>query len=211
MTEMNPISRFFVNLSAARRSSRVYRWILEDVPGSRGARWLEVGCGNGALASRIVEGLAPARYVATDIDSHQLDVARRSLERRFSTAWPTALELKLANMVDLPFDPASFDRVIAMLTIHHAGADHHDFGAASKALAQFDRVLTPGGRIVYEEFLHKEAIRSWLVGHGYTIERRRGRLRVEFVVARKPPLGGSSGVTDAPGAISDGASREARP
>jgi ubiquinone/menaquinone biosynthesis C-methylase UbiE len=207
MSEMSAISRFFVNLSAARRAARNYRWIQDETRPVRGEQWLEIGCGNGSLAERVVRGLAPGRYVATDIDPHQVEAALRTLTARFPEGWPPSLFLDPADMLRLPFDAASFDRVLAFSTIHHAGSDHHDFGAVPLALGEIDRVLRPAGRLIYEEFLHKEAIRHWLAEHGYTIERQRRRFRLELADARKP---GGPSATPGPDAAGSGPGRDER-
>lgn len=186
MAEMNPVSRFFVNLSSSRRSARFANWILKETSIPSTARCLEVGCGNGHLAVRILEEFRPAQYVATDFDPRQVEGARRTVEKRYSNHPPSGLTLRTADMLDLPEPPSSFDVVLAFVAIHHASPTHQDFSRIPQALSEFDRVLRPGGRLIYGEILHKDAIRKWLTDHGFTIERIQRRWRVESVVARKP-------------------------
>ena len=186
MPEMHAVSRFFVNRSAARRARREYRWIREEVQVPYGSRCLEVGCGNGDMAIRFLEGFRPVQYLATDIDPTQLRAAQLRVQKRYPGAVPSALVLREANMVSLPFTPDSFDVVLAFVTIHHSGPTHHNFSTVPQALSEFDRVLVPGGLLVYQEFLHKDAIRKWLTDHGFVIERVRRRWRLESVAARKP-------------------------
>jgi ubiquinone/menaquinone biosynthesis C-methylase UbiE len=202
MPEMNRLSRFFVNLSASRRAAREYDWIRADAPVPRAAVCLEIGCGNGELAARFVEGFQPAQYVATDVDSRQLDGARRTVGRRFPSKPPPALVLREADVLCLPFADRSFDVALAFVAIHHASPTHHDFGRVPQALSEIDRVLRPGGLLLYEEFLHKEPIRKWLADHSFSIDHVRQRRRLESVVARK--LDGSPAATPSPGAHADG-------
>ncbi len=185
MAEMNAISRFFVNRSAARRSARRYRWIRENVTIPSGAVCLEIGCGNGQLAVRFVDGFQPAKYIATDIDPRQLEEARRTLTARYPQGNPSALELRAADMLGLPFADSSFDVVLAFVALHHAGPAHRDFSRVPEALTGIDRVLRPGGFLLYSEIFHKEPIRRWLTDHGYSIGGVQRRWRLESVAARK--------------------------
>ena len=185
MAEMNRVARFFVNRSAARRAARAYDWIRREVPVPHAARCLEIGCGHGDLAVRIVEGFRPAQYVATDLDSLQVETARRAVAKRYPSGLPPALILRTADMLHLPFDDASFDVVFAVVALHHAGRSHHDPTGIPGALSEIDRVLRPGGLVVYQEFLHKELIRKWFTGHGFSIDQVRRRRRHESVVVSK--------------------------
>src|SRR5712692_8614409 len=102
VAEMNRISRFFVNRSSARRNARIYDWIRANLSLPAGAACLEIGCGNGDMAARIVDGFGPARYVATDLDPHQLEAAQQTLATRSPGALPAALEVRVADMLALP-------------------------------------------------------------------------------------------------------------
>lgn len=185
MTEMNPVSRFFVNLSAARRSRRAYEWVHDNVTIPSGVSCLELGSGNGYFAARFVEGFRPAQYVATDLDPHQVAAAADTMRKRFGGALPTSLVLREADMLHLVFPDSSFDVVFAFVSIHHASPNHFEFGPVPQALAEIDRVLRPRGLVVYQEILHKEPIRQWLADHRYTLERIYRSWRIESVVARK--------------------------
>jgi len=185
MAEMNRISRFFVNRFNARRNARIFGWMQVNVSLPSGAACLEIGCGNGDLASRVVDGLRPARYVATDLDSRQLDAARKHLAERYPSGLPPALELREADMLHLPFADGSFDAVLAVVSIHHVSPNHHDPTEVPHALAEIDRVLRPGGALVYEEILHKDSIRAWLAEHGYVLSGIERGFKRESVVARK--------------------------
>lgn len=188
MPEMNPIGRFFVNLSARRRAARNYNWIRRDAAIPVAATCLEVGCGNGSLAARILDGFHPSLYVATDFDVRQVEAARRAFTRRYPSGIPSSLLLQQADMLHLPFTDRSFDVVFAFVTIHHVSPTHGDFSRVPDALTELTRVLRPGGILVYQEFLHKARIREWLGGHGYSIERIRTRWRLESVVACRAPV-----------------------
>jgi ubiquinone/menaquinone biosynthesis C-methylase UbiE len=185
MAEMNRVSRFFVNTFSARRSARIYGWVVRNVSLPTGAECLEIGCGNGDMAARVVDGLRPARYVATDLDPRQIESAKRHLATRYPQGIPSPLELRAADMLHLPFADASFDALLAFVAIHHATPDHHDSANVPRALAEIDRVLRPRGFLIYEEILHQERIRSWLAAHGYTLKAVERGWKRETVVAAK--------------------------
>ena len=88
MTEMNAVSRFFVNFSASRRAVRICGWIRADVPIPSSARCLEIGCGAAALAARFVDEFHPSEYVATDFDPRQIGEADRQVRRRYAGPRP---------------------------------------------------------------------------------------------------------------------------
>jgi ubiquinone/menaquinone biosynthesis C-methylase UbiE len=186
MTEMNAIGRFFVNRLNGRRDRRRIAWLQTNLPPLGGAICLEIGCGNADFAARFVDGFAPARYVATDLDPRQLEAARRHLGTVYPASVPVALELDEADMLELDFPDRMFDRVFAFVTIHHASPNHHDPTALPLALAELGRVLRPGGALVYEEFIHTERILAWLSEHGYNVAASGRRWNREMVVAVKP-------------------------
>jgi ubiquinone/menaquinone biosynthesis C-methylase UbiE len=185
MAEMSRISRFFVNTFGARRNARIYDWVRANVSLPNRAACLEIGCGNGDMARRIVDGLRPLRYVATDLDPHQLEAAKRYLATRYPQGIPSSLELRAADMLHLPFADGSFDAIFAFVAIHHASPSHRDFTDVPQALAEIDRVLRPRGILAYEEILHKEGIRSWLAARGYLLSGIGQGWKREAVVARK--------------------------
>jgi len=183
---MNPISRWFVNHVKGRANSRLYAWLQGHLVLPPAAVCLEVGCGNGNMAVRILEGMSPSRFVATDIDLQQLEAAHRFIERQYSGTVPAGLELRPADMLRLPFPDRGFDAVFAFASLHHAGPRHRDPSHLPQALTEIDRVLRPDGYLAYEEFLHKERLRGWLVSHGYRFTAQEHRWRRERAVVQKP-------------------------
>jgi ubiquinone/menaquinone biosynthesis C-methylase UbiE len=188
MPEMNSFSRFFVNLFGSWNSRRRFRWVQTVIRLPADASCLEIGCGNGDLAARIVDAFTPAHYTATDIDPHQIETAQRHLSSLYHHRVPASLELRTADMLALPFPDSAFDAVFAFVVLHHASSEHHDFTHVPRALGEVSRVLRPGGCLVYEEFLHREAIREWLTARGYTLKVVESRRNHERVVAIKASL-----------------------
>ena len=185
MAEMTRVSRFFVNRLNGRRNARTYTWLAPKLSLPEAAACLEIGCGNGDMARRIVDGLRPARYVATDLDPRQIEAARRRLSDVYTGGLPAALELRAADMLALPFPDASFDAVFAFVSLHHADAHHGDFVNMPKALAEIDRVLRPSGRLAYTEIVNRERVRAALEARGYRIAAEDRGWKHEAVVAVK--------------------------
>jgi ubiquinone/menaquinone biosynthesis C-methylase UbiE len=185
MPEMTCLGKFFVNRFRGWAHARVVRWIRGNLALDSSAKCLELGCGNGDLARRLLGIYRPSKYIATDYDPDQIAFARRLLAKRFPNGWPPALELRTADALRLDFPDASFDAVLAFAMLHHVGTTHGDFDAMRKALEEIDRVLRPSGCLVYGEFMKTAEVRSWLASRGYRIEAERRRFRWDQVVARK--------------------------
>jgi SAM-dependent methyltransferase len=75
-----------------------------------GAEWLDVGCGSGALSSKIVARANPARLVAADASAPFVEVARSRLGND--------AEVLVADAADLPFEDDTFDAVVSGLVLN---------------------------------------------------------------------------------------------
>lgn len=106
--------------------------ILRAVPPGCGAA-LEVGCGDGLLASRLVERCA--EVTAIDRDARMTALARS----RAQAAGPGRMTVVEADYLAYPVADGSFDFACANTSLHHM-----DFAAALAAMA---RALRPGGRL----------------------------------------------------------------
>jgi 2-polyprenyl-3-methyl-5-hydroxy-6-metoxy-1,4-benzoquinol methylase len=99
----------------------------------RGARTLEVGCGNGSISVWLAECIAPdGHVVAFDLDLSLID--QRA----------AALELRQGDIVAGPVDPGAFDLVTARAVLHHV-AD------VDVAIANLVASVRPGGAILLIE------------------------------------------------------------
>ena len=106
--------------------------ILRAVPAGCGAA-LEVGCGDGLLASRLAERCA--KVTAIDRDARMIALARS----RARAAGPGLVTVVEADYLAYPLAEASFDFACANTSLHHM-----NFAAALTAMA---RALRPGGRL----------------------------------------------------------------
>src|SRR5262249_51724924 len=120
---------------------------LEAITPLAGASVLEVGIGTGRIARQLL-GRA-ARIVAVDRSPAMLEVARRHLARRTSTAW----ELSCADARALDVPSGWADVAIAGWVFGHFRSWfpdrwQHEIAAA---LAEMARALRPGGALVLVE------------------------------------------------------------
>lgn len=79
------------------------------IPGAR--HWLEVGCGTGALTSRILENGRPASVVATDSSEQYIMHARAAFRDH-------RVQFLTANADNLPTTPAGYDVVVSSLVLN---------------------------------------------------------------------------------------------
>ena len=115
------------------------RYALEpDIPEIVGfERWadrdvLEAGCGIGTDGVRFVR--AGARYTGIDFSTTALELARSRPELQDA-------RLVQGSIVELPFSDDSFDLVYSNGVVHH-------LPQTSQAIAEFHRVLRPGGSAI---------------------------------------------------------------
>jgi ubiquinone/menaquinone biosynthesis C-methylase UbiE len=121
--------------------------ILGAVPPGCGPA-LDVGCGDGMLASRLAERCAEVTGI--DRDPRMITLAR---ERAGESA---RLKFVEADFLAHPFEAASFDFVCANTSLHHM-----DFADALTAMA---RVLRPGGRLAVIGLAADKSITDRLAG-----------------------------------------------
>lgn len=106
-----------------------------------GHRVLDMGCGGGRHAFAVLR--RGAHVVAFDADQGELDGVRLMADAMAAEGEVPAggaLECVRGDALDLPFDDASFDRIIAAEVLEHIPDD-------VRAIAELVRVLAPGGRI----------------------------------------------------------------
>jgi SAM-dependent methyltransferase len=101
--------------------------LIRDRFGSPGTI-LVAGCGNGLEAAHLADLLPPARVIGVD------------LRGAFHPAARDRVELRRADVTQLPFENASFDLVFSFHMLEHVLN-------ATKAIAEMSRVVRPGGGI----------------------------------------------------------------
>lgn len=99
---------------------------------------LEVGCGTGELLESISRRFPGVAVTGLDPDADALAIARRKIVSEAPRA-----EVMLGRAEALPFEAGSFDLVVSSLMLHHLPTE-----TKRRALAEWRRVLAPGGALV---------------------------------------------------------------
>ena len=145
-----------------------YAVVFDAVAERRPRDVLEVGCGRGEVAERMMQEL-DARVVALD-----------QSERMVELTAARGVEAVVGDVVELPFADAGFDCAVAAWMLYHA----RDL---DRALSELKRVLRPGGRLVAATSSERNLAEVWeLVGEigapggEFTVERAGRRLEGHF-------------------------------
>ena len=114
-----------------RWSRLVAREFVDWLAAPPSARWLDVGCGTGAITSTILSQAAPASVVGVDPSAQFVEHARaRVVDARVS--------FTTGDMQSLPSESAVFDAVVSGLVLNFVPD-------SARGLAEMRRVARPGG------------------------------------------------------------------
>jgi demethylmenaquinone methyltransferase/2-methoxy-6-polyprenyl-1,4-benzoquinol methylase len=115
---------------------------------------LDVACGTGDLTEAFAAA-RPAAVTGLDFTAPMLDIAREKAQRRRRPGAPKP-EYVQGDAMALPYDDARFDVVSIAFGIRNVTDP-------DRALAEFFRVLRPGGRLVILEFSRpRPRVLRWL-------------------------------------------------
>ena len=157
-------------------------------------RVLDMGCGRGAVLMMVAACVPRGQATGVDIWSSKdqsgnaMDVAA---DNAVAEGVADRVELKTADMRELPFTERSFDLVVSNLAIHNISSA----SGRDQAVAEAWRVLRPGGRLLIADIRHGRQYQNRLLALGAEVERRRLGWRMWWggpwvptmlVTARKP-------------------------
>jgi len=115
---------------------------------------VDVGCGWGGSLKKLNERFKPERLVGLDIAPKMVEAAAREAAA-LRTAKGGAVEVVQASSAAIPLPDASVDLLFCHQTFHHL-VDQH------AAIAEFFRVLKPGGTLLFAESTRRY-IHSWII------------------------------------------------
>jgi SAM-dependent methyltransferase len=108
-----------------------------------GSLVLEAGCGVGAQTVTLAQRSPDARFLSIDVEGDSVAATRERVAR----AGVSNVEVRQADIFDLPFEVDSFDHVFVCFVLEH-------LSQPVEALAILARVLRPGGTITVIEGDH---------------------------------------------------------
>jgi ubiquinone/menaquinone biosynthesis C-methylase UbiE len=119
------------------RERRFKELLVEQAAPAPGQRILDLGCGTGTLAIQVKRREPGVEMVGLDADPEMLGRAREKAER-------AGVELTLTEGFsnELPFEDASFDRVLSTLFFHHLDPE-----PKRQTAREIARVLKRGGEL----------------------------------------------------------------
>lgn len=120
-------------LQMGRWSRRLAPLFIDFCGCAAGEQVLDVGCGTGSLTAALVARAAPKRVCGVDLSPAYVEhAARHQFDPR--------IEFKVGDACALPFDDASFDRVLSLLVLHFVPRPE-------RAIAEMRRVARPGSTV----------------------------------------------------------------
>lgn len=135
------------NLRLQDQASTLAELLHPDTSYPPGSRVLEAGCGVGSQTVSLARNSPGARITSIDISGASLDEARA----RVSAAGLANVTFRQADILDLPFEPASFDHVFVCFVLEH-------LRRPLEALKILKPLLAPGGTITVIEGDHGSAL-----------------------------------------------------
>ena len=119
------------------RERRFKELLVDQAAPAPGQRILDLGCGTGTLAIQVKRREPAAEVVGLDADPEMLGHAREKAER-------AGVEITLTEGFsnELPFEDASFDRVLSTLFFHHLDPE-----PKRQTAREIARVLRKGGEL----------------------------------------------------------------
>ncbi len=135
----------------------IKRDLIRQARISPGADVLDLGCGTGTLALLVKEMHPDARVTGIDIDPQILAIARGKI-----AAAGVDVRLVEGSATAPPLPPASFDRVLTTLVLHHLTTPQK-----RAALAAARTLLRPGGELHVADWGKPQNALMWVASLGF--------------------------------------------
>ena len=118
---------------------------------------VDVGCGQGISFRLLAQAFKPQHIIGIDFHEPSLELARQAAQvcRQHADTRATAIDVLHGDCANLPLPDASADIVFCHQTFHHLVEQE-------RALAEFRRILKPGGVLLFAESTDAY-IKSWVI------------------------------------------------
>ena len=146
-----------------------------------GQRVLDLGAGTGTLTVMIKQACWDADVVGLDGDPKVLAIARDK-----AVAAGVVIRFDQGLATALPYDDATFDRVLSSLMLHHLTTEEKQH-----ALGEVWRVLRPGGELHVLDFGPPQNALAWLISLLF----RRLERTADNIAGRLPTMFRQAGFT----------------
>ncbi len=154
---------------------RVHEAMLDSLAAdaTKPASVLDVGCGTGRLLRRARLRWPQAELIGIDPDEGMIEIAREAVP---------AAALHLASAESMPLADSSVDLVLCAVSMHHWS----DSGAGLREVA---RVLRPGGRFCFADWVMTDWLTKLLCAGAKTPESLKERfIRTDLQVVTQRPM-----------------------
>lgn len=121
---------------------KIKRQLVRQARIGSGHHVLDLGCGTATLTLLVKQTHPDASVVGIDGDAKILAIARRKTKEQVLD-----ITFDQGMAFSLPYEDASFDRIVSSLVFHHMTSDNK-----AKALNEAHRVLRPGGELHIADF-----------------------------------------------------------
>lgn len=145
--------------------------LLDRIPWKGSERVLDVGCGRGLMligaARRLTSGGRASGidlWQAEDLSGNRPESV---LENARLEGVSDRVEVKTADMREIPFPDGVFDVVVSCAAIHNL----YDAKDRAKAIGEIARVLAPGGLALIDDIRHGRQYAALLSARGCTVRR----------------------------------------
>ena len=130
---------------------------LIDTPLPDAAVIADVGCGQGISFRLLAEAFRPSRIIGIDYHTPSLELAAEAARACKAAGSGDAIDIEVlhGDCAQLALPDASVDIVFCHQTFHHLVEQE-------RALAEFHRVLKPGGVLLFAEST-EAYIKSWVI------------------------------------------------
>jgi ubiquinone/menaquinone biosynthesis C-methylase UbiE len=133
-SNLNARINLHTRFSVGETGQSFHRWVFDHLQLTPGAKVLELGSGPGMLWQENIDRISPEGHVTlSDFSGGMLQEAQAALAGKGN------FEFRQIDAQFIPFEDASFDRVIANHMLYHVPD-------RPKALGEIARVLKPGGQ-----------------------------------------------------------------